>query len=188
MDEHANKVIEIAFINGSEQTINISQSILAYNHIRPTYLYFTINYQNITAAFHNNKFYLDTAGTQLVTLADGLYDYPQINALIIAPYGGFYYLIQKWLDGNGFGIYRYTSTIDRNSMINGVLQSPANPPDSTLNTELISGIYRPTRFKLWGEWFDIDANTSLSGQNLVKTKHIEIQCSTVILEDDVFEF
>lgn len=73
-------------------------------------------------------------------------------------------------------------------MINGTLQSPPNPADSTLNSELISGIYWPTRFKIWGEWFDIDANTNFSGQNLVKSKHIEIQCSTVILEDDVFEF
>lgn len=95
MDEHSNKVIEIAFVNGTEQTINIGPSVLKYNHIRPTYLYFTINYQNITSEFRNNKFYLDTAGTQLITLVDGLYDYPQINALILAAYGGFYYLIQK---------------------------------------------------------------------------------------------
>lgn len=106
LDQHSTTILEVVFINGSDQSVNLSNEVVKYNHIRPTYLYFTINYQNIKASFFNNKFYADTAGTILITISDGLYDYPQINnAYLELPLSGGYYHIQKRLDGNGFGIY-----------------------------------------------------------------------------------
>lgn len=55
-----------------------------------------------------------------------------------------------------------------------------------LNKELTHGQMRPTRFKLECDLFDISSNgasTELGGSH-----HIEIPCSTSILEDDTFEF
>lgn len=129
--------------------------------IKPAYLHFTLNYNNISSSFGNNILYLNNTGTQFITLSDGCYDIEDINTyhlqnILFTKY----YKIHPRFDGQGYGLYSYISTSDRSSYTNGTLVSYNTFP--SLNSEIQYGEFRPTQINLVSQIFDIHSASNLN--------------------------
>ncbi len=59
--------------------VSLPHEMWKFTLISPTYLHFTLNFNNIQSAFGNNVLNLNNTGTQNITLPDGCYDVTDIN-------------------------------------------------------------------------------------------------------------
>lgn len=147
-------------IDTSDQdfSVDLTVDMTKFNLIKPAYLHFTLNYNNISSQFGNNILYLNNAATQSITLQDGCYDIEDINTyhlqnILFTKY----FKIHPRFDGQGYGLYSYLTTSDRASYTNGTLITYSNYP--SLNSEIQYGEFRPTQINLVSQIFDIHASS-----------------------------
>lgn len=104
-----------------------------FHSITPIKLDFSLSFNNISAEFGNNILNLNNGGTQFIILADGCYDIDDLNTYHLNnALFGLFFKIQPRFDGQGYGLYSYTSSANRSSYVSGILITNS----SSLNGEL----------------------------------------------------
>lgn len=183
--------IYVNFIeNGGEQIINLPNNFLEYTHMRISYVTLNNNYFNIKQEYGNSKLYLNTSGSVFIDLPDGNYDINDINERnLIGVIGGLYYKILS--DPDGFWIYSFLNTTDRQQNTNGTAQNPSLTLNNglNLNKELKDGLFWTDYIQLNSQVIDTHGNyLNLNNQNTTtKTNNLIIPIDVNRNETTTFE-
>lgn len=90
-------------------------------------MHFTLDFNNISSQFGNNVLYLNDLGTLSIVLVNGCYDIDDLNNYnLSASISGLFYKITQRMDGQGYGLFSYTSSVNRSSNISGILINNTN--------------------------------------------------------------